>query len=103
MKPTPETMIDLVCRHTGINREQLQAREKGEQVDLARQILMYLMRYDALPPLPYPKIGILLGGRGDQAVRHGIEKIETALAHGNAYVKETIRLVRSYYKEEDKP
>ncbi len=78
LPPTPDLIIDLVCRYFEIDRTGLLSVSREKRVAYPRQIAMYLMRELAHRSLV--EIGNALGGRDHSTVHHGWRKMERSLA-----------------------
>ena len=72
--PLPETIIDIVCTHFSIPRDQLTGRSRARDVTYPRHIAMYLLRERAGTSLT--QIGQLLGGRDHSTVLSGHARIK---------------------------
>lgn len=77
LPPSPELIIDVVCRYFGIDRPALLGASREKRVAYPRQISMYLMRELANRSLV--EIGTVLGGRDHSTVHHGWRKMERSL------------------------
>ncbi|MEZ4553470.1 MAG: chromosomal replication initiator protein DnaA [Dehalococcoidia bacterium] len=77
LPPSPELIMDVVCRYFGIDREALLSKSREKRVAYPRQISMYLMRELAQRSLV--EIGTALGGRDHSTVHHGWRKMERSL------------------------
>jgi len=78
LPPSPELIMDVVCRYFGIEREALLSKSREKRVAYPRQLAMYLMRELAQRSLV--EIGVSLGGRDHSTVHHGWRKMERSLA-----------------------
>jgi chromosomal replication initiator protein len=72
-KITPESIVIVVAEHCGMEEEQILGRSRRQEIALARQVAMYLMREETQASLP--QIGAALGGRDHTTVMHGHAKI----------------------------
>jgi chromosomal replication initiator protein len=70
---TPERIVIVVAEQCGVDEEQLLGRSRRQEIALARQVAMYLMREETQASLP--QIGAVLGGRDHTTVMHGHAKI----------------------------
>lgn len=70
---TPERIVIVVAEQSGVDEEQLLGRSRRQEISLARQVAMYLMREETQASLP--QIGTTLGGRDHTTVMHGHAKI----------------------------
>ncbi len=78
LPPSPELIMDVVCRYFEIDRTGLLSPSREKRVAYPRQIAMYLMRELAHRSLV--EIGATLGGRDHSTVHHGWRKMERSLA-----------------------
>jgi chromosomal replication initiator protein len=78
LPPTPDLIMDTVCRYFEIDREALLGKSREKRYAYPRQIAMYLMRELAHRSLV--EIGTALGGRDHSTVHHGWRKMERSLA-----------------------
>ncbi|MDA0270796.1 MAG: chromosomal replication initiator protein DnaA [Chloroflexi bacterium] len=78
LPPSPELIIDMVCRYFEIDRTGLLSVSREKRVAYPRQIAMYLMRELAHRSLV--EIGNALGGRDHSTVHHGWRKMERSLS-----------------------
>ena len=77
LPPSPEVIIEVVCRYFEIDREALLSKSREKRVAYPRQLAMYLMRELAHRSLV--EIGSALGGRDHSTVHHGWRKMERSL------------------------
>ena len=77
LPPSAETVIAVVCRYFGIDRETLLSKSREKRVAYPRQLAMYLMRELAHRSLV--EIGAALGGRDHSTVHHGWRKMGRSL------------------------
>ena len=78
LPPSPELIVDVVCRYFVLEREALLSKSREKRVAYPRQLAMYLMRELAHRSLV--EIGQSLGGRDHSTVHHGWRKMERSLA-----------------------
>ena len=78
LPPSPELIMDIVCRYFDIDRDGLLSKSREKRVAYPRQVAMYLMRELAHRSLV--EIGDALGGRDHSTVHHGWRKMERSLA-----------------------
>ena len=71
---TPELIMDTVAEHYGITISDLKSGKRNSNIDIPRQIVMFLCR--EMTDIPLKTIGIMLGGRDHSTVNHGVEKIK---------------------------
>ena len=77
LPPSPDLIMDVVCRYFGIDRIALLSKSREKRVAYPRQLAMYLMRELAQRSLI--EIGMSLGGRDHSTVHHGWRKMERSL------------------------
>ena len=77
MKPTPNLIIDEVCKFYGIDPDMIRSQNRRKEVVVPRQVAMYLVR--ELTELSLPSIGREFGGRDHSTVISSINKIEEAM------------------------
>ncbi|MSQ31261.1 MAG: chromosomal replication initiator protein DnaA [Dehalococcoidia bacterium] len=77
LPPSPELIIDTICRYFDIDRTGLLSQSREKRVAYPRQIAMYLIRELAHRSLV--EIGDALGGRDHSTVHHGWRKMERSL------------------------
>ncbi|MBX7112175.1 MAG: chromosomal replication initiator protein DnaA [Dehalococcoidia bacterium] len=77
LPPSPDLIMDVVCRYFAIDREALLSKSREKRVAYPRQLAMYLMRELAQRSLV--EIGVALGGRDHSTVHHGWRKMERSL------------------------
>jgi chromosomal replication initiator protein len=75
--PTPQSIINAVCRHFNLSQQLLASRGRARHLTYARQLAMYLLREEAHRPLT--EIGRMLGGRDHATVLHGCSKVSKEL------------------------
>jgi chromosomal replication initiator protein len=78
LPPSPDLIIDVVCRYFVLERDTLLSKSREKRVAYPRQLAMYLMRELAHRSLV--EIGHSLGGRDHSTVHHGWRKMERSLA-----------------------
>ena len=77
LPPSPEVIIDVVCRYFGIAHEALLSKSRAKRVAYPRQLAMYLIREMSHRSLV--EIGAVLGGRDHSTVHHGWRKTGRSL------------------------
>lgn len=70
---TPELIINTVCEHFHISRDDLTGSKRNSEIVLPRQIAMYLCR--EMTQTQFKEIGNIMGGRDHSTVIHGYDKI----------------------------
>ena len=81
---TPQLIIDVVCEHFHITKEQMISKSRSNDIAKPRQIAMYLCKN--MTGVSLENIGELLGGRDHSTVIHGINKVESELQTNEATV-----------------
>ena len=81
---TPQLIIDVVCEHFHITKEQMISKSRSNDIAKPRQIAMYLCKN--MTGISLENIGELLGGRDHSTVIHGINKVEAELQTNEATV-----------------
>ena len=81
---TPQLIIDVVCEHFHITKEQMISKSRSNDIAKPRQIAMYLCKN--MTGVSLENIGELLGGRDHSTVIHGINKVEAELKTNEATV-----------------
>lgn len=72
--PTPELIIDVVCKYFGIKPQDIKGAKKNREVSFPRQISMYLLR-DILG-IPYQKIAEIFGKKDHTTIIYAEDKIK---------------------------
>ena len=88
---TPELIIDVVCEHFNITKEQIISKAKSNNIAKPRQIAMYLC--STMTPLSQQAIGAQLGGRDHSTVIHGVN-VMTEEYNNNENMRNTIDTIR---------
>jgi chromosomal replication initiator protein len=70
-------IVDLVCRHYRVTRDEITSERRTARVTLPRQVAMYLAREHTEEPLG--AIGAEFGGRDHSTVVHALGRIERRL------------------------
>ena len=81
---TPQLIIDVVCEHFHITKEQMISKSRSNDIAKPRQIAMYLCKN--MTGVSLENIAELLGGRDHSTVIHGINKVEAELQTNEATV-----------------
>ena len=87
---SPEAALRAVSKYFGVDEEKIKSGSRKAQVNLARQILMYILRKDLM--LSYEFIGGILGGRDHSTVIHGVEKVENIIVNNSSFKDEILRI-----------
>lgn len=74
----PDLIINTVCEHFHITREEITGVSKSQNIAKPRMIVMYLCR-KLLPNMTLQEIGRYLNRKNHSTVLHGTEKIEEEL------------------------
>lgn len=77
---SPAKIMDLVCAHFKIKKEELKKQDRSKRVAYPRQVCMYLLRKHT--DLNFTDIAHLLGRKDHTTIIHGVEKIESDLSEG---------------------
>ena len=88
---TADLIIDVVCEHFQITREQIESRSRSADVAKPRQIAMYLCK--SMTSLSQEAIGQKLGKKDHSTVIHGIRVVEKEY-QSNENVRRTIDTIR---------
>lgn len=98
LSPLPETIIETICSHFSVSRDQLAGRSRARDVTYPRHLAMYLLREQASASLA--QIGQLLGGRDHSTVLSGYARIKqerAALPQTQADLEQLERLLLSQH------
>jgi chromosomal replication initiator protein len=76
-KPSPQQIIDAVCSHFKISREQLSGPSRARDITYPRHVAIYLLR--RFGPYALTDIGHLLGGRDHSTVISAFKRIQREL------------------------
>lgn len=68
-----QSIIDTVCEHFTIRKEDIISKNRKKSISYARQIIMFLLREEL--KLSFPNIGHSLGGRDHSTVMHAYNKV----------------------------
>ena len=90
--PTPNLIIDQVCRFFSVEESTLRGSQKSKGIAEARQTAMYLIR--KLTNLSLPDIGKEFG-KDHSTVLYNIRKVETALKKNDTTTQNNIRDITS--------
>ena len=92
----PAQVIDAVCRHYEISRDDLIRRRRSRDLVIARQMAMYLLREEA--GLSLSQIGHELGGRDHTTVLHGCERIASQIEEDEQMRRELLAIRQVLYQ-----
>lgn len=87
---SPETALRAVSKQLKVDEQSIKSESRKAKINLARQVLMYIMRKDLR--LSYEYIGDFLGGRDHSTVIHGVEKIENIIVNNMSFKDELLRI-----------
>ena len=87
---TPELILDTVCDHFHIKKEDITGSKRNAEIVQPRQIVMYLCR--EMTQTNFKEIGNVLGGRDHSTVIHGCKNIESELEY-NENLKNNIDIL----------
>lgn len=87
---TPDLIINTICEHFHISREDLTGSKRNSEIVFPRQIAMYLCR--EMTQTQFKEIGKLMGGKDHSTVIHGYDKIAYE-AKNNENVRNTINIL----------
>jgi chromosomal replication initiator protein len=71
---TPDLIIETVCEHYKITKEQIISSSRSQNIAKPRMIAMYLCK-NLLSNMTLKEIGSYLGGKNHTTVMHGCEKV----------------------------
>jgi chromosomal replication initiator protein len=71
---SPNKIIDAVCSHFKVKKEEIKKQDRSRKIAYPRQICMYLLRKHT--DLNYIDIARLLNRKDHTTIMHGVEKIE---------------------------
>ena len=80
-----KNIIKETAEHFGISTLDITSKKRKQEIALARQVAMYLMR--ELTESSYPKIGESFGGRDHTTVMHSCKKIEKQIKENDEIAK----------------
>ncbi len=87
---TPDFIIDVVCDHYHITREDILSSKRNQEIAKPRQIVMYLCQY--MTDSSQESIGKALG-RDHSTINHGVKSIEKSL-ESDATLKSNVDILR---------
>ena len=89
---TPNLIIDVVCDHFSITKEQIVSKNRSNDIAKPRQVIMYLCKN--MTGYSLDAIGSLLGGRDHTTVLHGVQTISKEY-NNNENIRNTIDTIRN--------
>ncbi len=92
----PAQIIDAVCRHYEITRDDLIRRRRSRDLVIARQMAMYLLREEG--GLSLSQIGHELGGRDHTTVLHGCERVSSQIEEDEQMRRELLAIRQALYQ-----
>ena len=92
-----DQVVDAVCRYYSIDSDTLKGRGRSQEVALARQVAMFLLKQELDYSLP--KIGDTLGGRDHTTVLYGCDKIKAAIEEDDSLRRDVLAIKEHLYKE----
>ena len=92
-----EQVIDAVCRYYSVDFDTLKGRGRSQEVALARQVAMFLLKQELDYSLP--KIGETLGGRDHTTILYGCDKIKTGIEESDSLRRDVLAIKEHLYKE----
>lgn len=92
---TPEFIMDVVCNHYHISKEDILSKKRNQEIAIPRQIIMYLC--DTMTDMPVVSVGKFLG-KDHSTVIHGSKKIEIDMATDETLAKniETLKKILNH-------
>ncbi len=88
---TPELILEVVAEHFNVSVAELKGKKRNAEIVLPRQIVMYLCRN--LTDTPLKAIGVLLGGKDHASIKHGEQKIASAIQTDEALCN-TVNIIK---------
>lgn len=76
---TGELIIEMVCSHFGVKKEDMCGKRRDNEITIPRHIAMYLCR--ELTDLSLPSIGKIFGNRHHTTVMNGCDNIKAEAQH----------------------
>jgi chromosomal replication initiator protein len=73
MKPTPNEILDMVCRHYRVESEAVKGQSRKSNIAMARHVTVYMMR--EILGDSWANIGASLGSKDHTTMMHGHKKI----------------------------
>jgi chromosomal replication initiator protein len=70
---TPSLIVDVVCEHFNVSRDDITSKRRNSEYVLPRQIIMYLCR--TMTEASLQQIASVLGKKDHTTIIHGVEKI----------------------------
>ncbi len=92
LKFDSDKIVDIVCAHYGVAREDILGKSRKREYVQARQIAMYFSQ--VLAKMNVAAIGRAIGGRDHSTVAHSIKKTEEQMAKDRNFAREMKDLER---------
>ncbi|NJS41930.1 chromosomal replication initiator protein DnaA [Candidatus Gracilibacteria bacterium] len=92
-----QKILNTVCKYFGYSQDQILGTGRQKDVSLARQIVMWLFKYEL--EMSYPAIGKVFGGRNHTTVMHAINKVDS-LTKKDTKLKQKINHIKSTSKKD---
>ena len=90
--PKLETVKDVVAKHYGLTKADLESPTRRQTLVRPRQIAMYLCR--TLTTCSFPQIGWVFGKRDHTTVMYGYRKVKKLIAKDRVYAEEVAMVER---------
>ena len=91
---TIDDIVEKVCKHYGVNQQNVFSKSRKRDFVQARQIAMYLAQKHT--KMPASRIGQLIGGRDHSTVIHSCNTIEKRLKIDKMFVAELSSIENSF-------
>ena len=85
---SPNKIIDSVCGHFKIKKEEIKKQDRSKKIAYPRQVCMYLLR--KYTDLNYIDIARLLNRKDHTTIMHGVEKIEEEIQANSTNISNNI-------------
>ncbi|MFH1749768.1 MAG: chromosomal replication initiator protein DnaA [bacterium] len=92
---TSEKILESVCRHYNLKKEDLISRGRSKEVVAPRQITMYLLRVEM--NYSFPRIATFLGKKDHTTIMHGCEKIEKEAQNSPSLQSDLAKIKEALY------
>ena len=91
---TIDDIVEKVCKHYGVNQQNVFSKSRKRDFVQARQIAMYLAQKHT--KMPASRIGQLIGGRDHSTVIHSCNTIEKRLKIDKSFFAELSSIENSF-------
>jgi chromosomal replication initiator protein len=88
----PNKIIEIVCSHFKIKKEEIKKQDRSKKVAYPRQICMYMLRKHT--NLNYTEIAHLLSRKDHTTIMHGVEKIEKDITNDSDNINNHIAEIK---------